>query len=130
MLAIKMLAISIKSYENKSNSMKGYPAYQVCINACLHCAAVSNHCALSCTTEEDIKMMARCIQLDMECSVICYATASLMSLDSEKATAICGICADVCEACANECSLHDNEHCRQCADACTACAAECKNIAA
>src|SRR6185503_14051159 len=112
------------------NNMKGYPAYQVCINACLHCAALCNHCALSCTTEEDIKMMARCIQLDMECSAICYAAANLMSLDSEKAIAICGICADVCEACANECSLHDNDHCRQCADACTACAAECKNIAA
>ena len=110
--------------------MKGYPAYQVCINACLHCAALCNHCALSCTTEEDIKMMARCIQLDMECAAICYATANLMSLDSEKAIAICGICADVCEACANECRLHDNEYCRQCANACTACAAECKNIAA
>jgi hypothetical protein len=110
--------------------MKGYFSYKACIDACLHCAAICDHCALSCTTEKDIHMMARCIQLDMECSAICYAAAKLMSLDSEKAMAICDLCADICEACANECGLHDNDHCRQCKEACLACAKECRDMAA
>ena len=60
-----------------------YPKYESCIKACLRCADACNHCASSCTQEKDIKMMARCIQLDMECATICYASAQLMSLGSE-----------------------------------------------
>lgn len=110
--------------------MKGYPAYQTCIEACQHCAANCDHCALSCTIEPDIKEMARCIQLTMECSSVSYVAAHLMALDSENVGAICLICAETCEACADECNLHDNEHCRKCATACTACAMECRKIAA
>ncbi|RZK68416.1 MAG: four-helix bundle copper-binding protein, partial [Pedobacter sp.] len=43
-----------------------YQEYQTCIEACLRCAAICNHCASSCTQEDDVKMMARCIQTDME----------------------------------------------------------------
>ncbi len=32
-----------------------------CIEACLACAAVCNHCAASCLQEPDPKMMAKCI---------------------------------------------------------------------
>ena len=59
--------------------------------------ALCNHCASSCTKEENIKMMSLCIQLDMECAAICFAAAQLMSLASEKANEICKICADICE---------------------------------
>ena len=68
----------------KTIGMKGYHEYKNCIDACLRCAAICNHCASSCTQEEDVKMMARCIQLDMECAAICYAAAQLMSLGSDK----------------------------------------------
>ncbi len=108
--------------------MKGYHSYQVCIEACLKCAAICNHCASSCTQEDDVKMMANCIQLDMECAAACYAAAQLMSLGSEKAKDFCLLCADICEACAAECGKHENEHCRECADACTACAAACRKM--
>ena len=77
--------------------MANYHDYKTCIDACLQCAAVCNHCA-SCTQEENIKMMARCIQLDMECATICYASAQLMCLGSERAKELCRICADACEA--------------------------------
>ncbi|HEY1022517.1 MAG TPA: four-helix bundle copper-binding protein, partial [Flavisolibacter sp.] len=76
--------------------------------------------------EEDVKMMARCIQLDMECAAICYAAAQLMRLGSEKATDICRICADLCEKCGNECGKHQTEHCQECAQACQRCADACK----
>ena len=75
-------------------------------------------------------MMARCIQLDMECAAICYAAAQLMSLGSEEATALCAVCARVCEACGDECSKHKHmEHCLECAEACLHCAAECRKMA-
>ena len=75
-------------------------------------------------------MMANCIQLDMECAAICYAAAQLMSLGSEKAKAICSICADICYQCAEECGKHNTEHCQECAGACKQCAEECRKMAA
>lgn len=111
--------------------MKGYHQYQSCIEACLKCAALCNHCASSCTQEEDVKMMAKCIQLDMECAAACYAAAQLMSLGSSKAREFCRICAALCEACGNECAKHTHmKHCQECAEACKKCTDECKKMAA
>lgn len=75
-------------------------------------------------------MMARCVQLDMECAALCYTAAQLMSLSSDKAEELCRLCAEKCNECADECSHHDNEHCRECAEACRACAEECMQMAA
>lgn len=76
-------------------------------------------------------MMARCIRLDMECAAICYAAAQLMSLGSATAKEVCRICADVCEACGNECMQHKHmPHCLECAEACKRCAEECRKMAA
>jgi len=111
--------------------MTGYHTYKTCIDACLQCAAICNHCASSCTQEEDIKMMAGCIQLDMECAAICYASAQLMSLSSSRAKEVCRICADICEACGKECGKHTHsKHCQECAEACHRCAEECRKMAA
>ncbi|HYE53824.1 MAG TPA: four-helix bundle copper-binding protein [Chitinophagaceae bacterium] len=106
--------------------MAGYHEYKSCIDACLHCASICNHCASSCTQEDDVKMMARCIQFDMECAAICYAAAQLMSLGSERAMEFCRLCADICDACADECQHHQTGHCQECARACRACAEECR----
>jgi hypothetical protein len=118
-------------HNQKPTTMTGYHTYKSCIEACLKCAAICNHCASSCTQEEDVKMMSKCIQLDMECAAICYASAQLMSLGSDKAKEICRLCADICEACGNECAKHSHsKHCQECADACKACAEECRKMAA
>ncbi len=108
-----------------------YYDHTSCIDACLLCASACNHCASACTMEEDVKMMARCIQTDMECATICYAAAELMSLGSDRAREICLICAEVCDKCAAECEKHDHhDHCRECAVACRKCAEECRAMAA
>ena len=106
----------------------GYHENKICIDACLKCAAICDHCASSSLNEVDAKMMATCIQLDMECAALCYAAVQLMSLGSDKAAALCKICAALCEACAAECSKHENVHCKECAAACSACAAECRKM--
>ena len=108
--------------------MNGYHTYQNCIDACLLCASLCNHCASSCLQEDDVKMMAKCIQLDMECAAICYASAQLMSLGSTEATRLCSICADICDRCGEECGKHSNQHCQECAAACKRCAEECRKM--
>lgn len=102
--------------------------YKECIEKCLACVDACNFCASSCLKEEHLHMMAKCIQLDMECAVICNAAAQLMSMNSGYAEAICRICADICDACAAECSKHENDHCQACAKACRECAAACRTM--
>lgn len=75
-------------------------------------------------------MMARCIELDLQCAAICRSAAELMSLDSEFSKQMCKVCAEACRACAEECSKHDEEHCRKCAEECIRCAEECEKMAA
>lgn len=103
--------------------------YESCIEACNVCADVCDHCAASCLQENDVKMMARCIALDMDCSQICRLAASYMARGSEFVTAICHLCAEMCEACADECAKHQAQHCQECAQACRRCADECRRIA-
>src|SRR3546814_10011933 len=77
--------------------------YQSCIQACSNCALVCETCAASCLREDDVKMMARCIELDRDCADMCAIAAVLMTRDSAYAKAFCKLCAQVCRACAEEC---------------------------
>jgi hypothetical protein len=104
--------------------------YQSCIDACLRCANACDNCAASCLQEADVTMMAKCIQLDIECSHVCKTAAVLMNLESNHANALCQLCADVCIACAEECEKHDHDHCRLCAAVCRECADKCMSMAA
>jgi hypothetical protein len=103
--------------------------FQSCIEACYDCAAACDHCATSCLQEQDVKMMARCIALDMDCAQICRMAAAYMARGSEFATAICQMCADICDACGDECAKHQMNHCQECAQACRRCADECRRMA-
>lgn len=104
--------------------------FNACIEACNACAVACNHCAASCLQEKDVKAMARCIALDVDCAEICQLAAAVMSRGSEHAKAICATCADVCQSCGDECAKHEMAHCQQCAKACRGCAQECRNMVA
>lgn len=106
----------------------GYHLYKSCIDACLNCAAICNHCASSCLEEDHVQMMTSCIKLDMECAAICYATAQVLSMGGSQAKEMAMICAEICDACSIECAKHDNKHCRECSDICHNCANQCRNI--
>lgn len=101
---------------------------QTCIDACNECATVCNHCASACLHEADVKSLARCIELDLDCAEVCRTATGFMSRDSEFAHAICTTCADICDACAEECERHDMDHCRKCAAVCRKCAEECRRM--
>ena len=104
--------------------------YASCIEACNSCADTCDFCAASCLQEQDVKMMARCIALDMDCAQICRMAAAYMARGSEFAKAICQQCADICQACGDECARHQMQHCQDCAAACKRCADECRRMAA
>ncbi len=106
--------------------------YQKCIDACLECATECNHCAVACLEEKEVQHLTQCIRLDLECAVICRASAELMTSGSAYSPQICELCAAICNACAEKCEQHANmgmEHCRECAEACRACAKETMEIA-
>ena len=104
--------------------------YAGCIEACNSCAGACNNCAASCLQEPDVKMMARCIAMDIDCAQLCAVAAAMMARGSEHAGAICTVCAYACQVCGDECAKHDMEHCRQCARACHACADACRSMGA
>lgn len=104
--------------------------FKSCIDACYACATACDHCATACLQEQDVKMMARCIALDMDCAQICRMAGAYMARGSEFASAICRLCADVCQTCGDECAKHQAGHCQECAQACRRCAEECRHMAA
>ncbi len=89
-----------------------------CINEC-------NHCFNECLNEKDVKMLAKCIQLNLECADFCQLSSTLIARNSEQAHEMLLLCAKVCERCADECVKHQNDHCKHCAEVCRKCAETC-----
>jgi hypothetical protein len=103
---------------------------RACIDACNACADACDHCASACLREPDVKAMARCIALDMDCAALCRLAPALMARGSDLARSLCAVCAQACRDCAAECSKHSMDHCQACAEACRRCADECIKMAA
>ncbi|MDQ3109241.1 MAG: four-helix bundle copper-binding protein [Bacteroidota bacterium] len=91
------------------------------------CAAACNTCSTACLDEKDVKMMANCIKLDMDCAQICAITAAFVARNSDHATHLMKECAEICGKCATECEKHEMAHCRACAEACRKCEEACKS---
>ena len=104
--------------------------YQSVIAALHACAAACDHCYDACLQEEHVKMMARCIALDIDCAQLCRVAPATMARGGEGAKIVCEACAALCEMCAEECSKHQMEHCQACAAACRRCAEECRRMLA
>ena len=102
--------------------------WQGCIDACMRCAEGCEFCATSDLRYQNVQLMANCAQMNRECAVVCWTSASLMSMDSKYAKQFCNLCATICEACANECKKHNVDHCKKCAESCRKCADECRKM--
>lgn len=100
------------------------------LDALNNCAAECNHCTTACLEEQDVQMLTKCIRLDIDCAAICTLTASLVARGSEHGRHMLKECAEVCNACAEECEKHAShmEHCKRCAETCRACAEACAAI--
>jgi hypothetical protein len=102
---------------------------QACLEACHACADACEHCATSCLAEPQVAHMQRCIRRDRDCADLCRLAAAALSRDSEFAASVLRLCADVCDACGEECALHEHDHCQRCAVACRRCADACRVMA-
>ena len=74
-------------------------------------------------------MMATCIALDIDCAAACRMAAGAMARGSRFAEHFCRLCAEVCQACGEECGKHQADHCQACSRACMKCAEECRRMA-
>jgi len=97
------------------------------INKLSNCLAACEHCADACLSEDNIDAMTDCIRTDRDCADVCALAIKFVSRDSDHASSILELCADLCSACAGECADHDHDHCQECAKACRECEEACRN---
>lgn len=95
-----------------------------CADACASCIPIAAACAVACIENERVQCAKHCL----ECVEICKTMVVLAARDSMNLSAVAKACLTICEACANECEGHQNDHCAACAKACRKCAAECKML--
>jgi hypothetical protein len=93
----------------------------------MDCAVACETCATACLNEEDVTMMARCIELDRDCAELCMQGVHLLLRDSELAHPFLVVCEEACRMCAEECAKHEHAHCSRCAEACQRCADACRS---
>jgi hypothetical protein len=105
------------------------PTIDRAIEECLQCLRWCSACVDEGLTH-DPSTMAESIRLCHECAPICGDCAILLSGNSRFAHPLCGVCADVCDACAAECGKHNHvETMRKCAETCLRCAKACREVA-
>jgi|SRR5690606_17510875 len=112
---------------NKTASKRVSIPHAELVQNLINCALACEACAAACLTEEDVNMMTRCIELDRDCSDICFQAARLLMRDSEVSAQYLSATEEICRLCAEECNKHDHEHCKVCAEACFNCAEACRN---
>jgi hypothetical protein len=102
---------------------------QDCIDHCQGCQETCLEMIGHCLELGGEHAEADHIRMLMACAEICDTSARFMLLESPHHVATCGVCADVCEACAADCDRFDDETMARCADECRRCAAICRQMA-
>jgi hypothetical protein len=102
--------------------------YQECIDACIQTMNACNYSYVSSLKEYHLEMLRDSIRLDRECADICSFAIQAMTRQSPFVAQILALCAEICEACANESSKHVHMHCQDCIEACRRCAEACRLI--
>ena len=97
-----------------------------CIDSCLDCHKTCLGTAMThCLEEGGAHVKAQHFRMMVDCAAICATAADFMLHKSQFHRALCGLCAAVCTACANDCLDLDGMEacvaaCRRCAEACAA----------
>ena len=118
----------------RTHPLKPSQSLEECLRACFDCEAACTACADACLHEKPdmLGMMARCVDLDLDCADICGATGRLIAraggADPAVTRAQLQACIAACQACGTECEKHagHHEHCKHCAEACRACVQACQ----
>ena len=92
----------------------------------INCAIACESCETACLNEDNITLLARCIELTRDCADICMLGSRLVQRESEIEEDYMKLITAMCTMCAEECRKHNNEHCKACAEMCEACAEACQ----
>jgi hypothetical protein len=97
---------------------------QACIRNCMECSAVCmNTAAFAVEHQHPAHVM-----LLLDCADICNTSANFMLRGSEQHHLTCGVCAELCQMCADECAKMQQPQFRGCADICRRCADTCRQM--
>jgi len=69
------------------------------------------------------------LNLLMDCSKICNTNADFIIRNSPYYPQICGITADMCDECADNCDRFDEDFMKECSAVCRRCAESCREMA-
>jgi hypothetical protein len=97
--------------------------------ACHACADACDRCAVACLAEPQPKVLARCIELDIDCAQLCRLAQGFLARGSPYDSVVCAAVVVLCDACASECEKHRMAHCLECAAACRRASKACAWIA-
>ncbi|WP_426960355.1 four-helix bundle copper-binding protein [Muricoccus radiodurans] len=105
---------------------------EACIQACLDCHRTCLATIAHCLAQGGHHTEKAHIVLMMDCAQLCATDADFMIRGSAHHARLCGVCAEVCEACAADCEKHGEGDAamQACVVACRRCAAECRKMAA
>jgi len=101
-----------------------------CIQNCLDCRRICMETIGYCLQMGGRHSEPAHIRLLIDCAEICQTSADFMIRHSELHTSSCALCAEVCEACAEDCAQFlGDERMAACADMCRRCAESCRKMA-
>ncbi|MBE9166326.1 four-helix bundle copper-binding protein [Pleurocapsales cyanobacterium LEGE 06147] len=89
--------------------------YQSSFDVAMYCAVECEHCAEACIGNPE---MVECARTCLDCAEICRTAATYMVRGSRFIPHLVSACAEICQACAQECEQYNVEHCQKCAKAC------------
>lgn len=67
--------------------------YRTCIDACNECLEACELCAVKCLYDENVKSLAKCVELCVTCSHACAAASVVMSEEGQYSKKVCDLCA-------------------------------------
>lgn len=102
-----------------------------CLKNCSDCHTVCQETISYCLGLGGPHAEAGHIGLLLDCAQICAASADFLARNSSFHGQTCGVCASICEQCADNCGrFGDDKVMQQCAQSCRHCAESCKRMAA
>lgn len=104
---------------------------QQCLDDCLKCHQTCLETVMYCLSMGGKHANDAHIRMMLDCAEICQASANMMMRNSEFSERLCGVCAEVCIRCAEDCEqFGDDERMKACAEACRRCAESCQTMTA
>jgi hypothetical protein len=103
---------------------------QACIDLCLECHRTCLQTVTHCLIQGGEHAEADHIRIMEECAEACQLAAHVMLRGSDMHKRTCGLCAEFCLRCAEECErFDDDEQMKKCASMCRRCADSCGQMA-